>query len=180
MENNKIFLLSGILAFLLVLVKVNGNNYYVYFDTNGRSKIEAKQVKKGDKIDKPKNPKKEGYIFLEWKLDGKPYNFSNKITKDITLVASWKKEEIKNDKLINNNVVDDSEIEQNNLKVGDKVLIIGEYAISYDGELTGYNKAIGWEREILAIYDGEDYPYQVGNTEGTTGFFKILSLEKIN
>lgn len=63
-------------------------------------------------------------------------------------------------------------------KVGDKVKIIGTGNGSSDGSSnTAYG--IGWEREILKIYEGRAYPYQVGNSTGTTGFYKASSLQKL-
>lgn len=37
----------------------------------------------------PAVSKKEGYILEGWTLDGEPYDFSNPVTSDITLVANW-------------------------------------------------------------------------------------------
>ena len=66
----------------------------------------------------------------------------------------------------------------NGLKVGDKVKIVGTGNGASDGSSnTAYG--IGWEREILKIYEGRAYPYQVGNSIGTTGFYKASSLEKL-
>ena len=66
----------------------------------------------------------------------------------------------------------------NGLKVGDKVKIIGTGNGASDGSSnTAYG--IGWEREILKIYEGREYPYQVGNSSGTTGFYKASSLQKL-
>lgn len=66
----------------------------------------------------------------------------------------------------------------NGLKVGDKVKIVGTGNGASDGSSnTAYG--IGWEREILKIYEGRAYPYQVGNSTGTTGFYKASSLEKL-
>lgn len=63
------------------------------------------------------------------------------------------------------------------LKVGDKVKIIGTgKASSYGDNPTA--GGIGWNREILKIWDGRPYPYQVGNSTGTTGFYKESSLQK--
>ena len=64
------------------------------------------------------------------------------------------------------------------LHVGDKVKIIGTGNGASDGSSnTAYG--IGWTREILKIYSGRKFPYQVGNSTGTTGFYKESSLEKI-
>ena len=67
---------------------------------------------------------------------------------------------------------------KNELKVGDRVKIIGTGNGASDASSnTAYG--IGWEREILKIYDGREYPYQVGNSSGTTGFYKASSLQKL-
>ena len=64
------------------------------------------------------------------------------------------------------------------LHVGDKVKIVGTGDGSSDGSSnTAYG--IGWTREILKIYSGRKFPYQVGNSTGTTGFYPESSLEKI-
>ncbi len=63
------------------------------------------------------------------------------------------------------------------LKVGDKVKIIGTgNGSSYGTSNTAYG--IGWKRQILKIWNGRAYPYQVGNNTGTTGFYKAEALEK--
>ena len=66
-------------------------SYIVTFNSNGGSAVEKQIVKDGDKVSKPSNPTKKDYIFVEWQLNGKTYNFNSKITKDIELKAVWKK-----------------------------------------------------------------------------------------
>ena len=64
------------------------------------------------------------------------------------------------------------------LQVGDTVKIIGEgNGSSMGNSNTAYG--IGYIRQILDIYDGRPYPYQVGNNSGTTGFYKAEALEKM-
>ena len=64
------------------------------------------------------------------------------------------------------------------LHVGDKVKIVGTGNGASDGSSnTAYG--IGWTREILKIYSGRKFPYQVGNSTGTTGFYKKSSLQKL-
>ena len=65
--------------------------YTVTFDTDGGSSIEKKIVEENTVVAKPVNPKKEGYEFVEWVLDGKTYNFSTKVVTDIVLKAKWNK-----------------------------------------------------------------------------------------
>lgn len=49
------------------------------------------EVDKNKTISKPSDPTKEGYLFKGFELNGIPFNFETKITKNITLVATWKK-----------------------------------------------------------------------------------------
>ena len=64
------------------------------------------------------------------------------------------------------------------LNVGDSVEIIGTgNGSAYGGSNTAYG--IGWKRQILKIWNGKPYPYQVGNNTGTTGFYKKEALKKI-
>ncbi len=65
------------------------------------------------------------------------------------------------------------------LKVGDKVKIIGTGNGSSMGKAnTAYG--IGWTRQILKIWNGRPYPYQIGNSKGvTTGFYKASALKKL-
>ena len=66
----------------------------------------------------------------------------------------------------------------NELKVGDRVKITGTGNGSSMGTSnTAYG--IGWERQILKIWSGRPFPYQVGNSTGTTGFYKETSLQKM-
>lgn len=63
------------------------------------------------------------------------------------------------------------------LSVGDKVEIIGTgNGSSYGTSNTAYG--IGWTRQVLKIWDGRPFPYQVGNNSGTTGFYKAEALRK--
>lgn len=65
----------------------------------------------------------------------------------------------------------------NTLNVGDTVKIIGTgNGSSYGTSNTAYG--LGWTRQILKIWSGRAYPYQVGNSTGTTGFYKADALEK--
>lgn len=63
------------------------------------------------------------------------------------------------------------------LSVGDTVKIVGTgNGSSYGTSNTAYG--IGWTRQILRIWDGRPYPYQVGNNTGTTGFYKAEALQR--
>ena len=64
------------------------------------------------------------------------------------------------------------------LAVGDRVRIksYGNSSSYGDSSRSG---GIGWERQILKIHKGRKFPYQVGNSAGTTGFYQADALEKL-
>lgn len=64
------------------------------------------------------------------------------------------------------------------LNVGDTVKIIGKGNARADGT-GGVAGGTGWTRTIQKIYSGKPYPYQVGNSTGTTGFYPASSLQKL-
>lgn len=65
--------------------------YKITFDTDGGDKIESQEIEEGNIVIKPKEPKKEGYKFEYWELNGKKYDFKEKVEKDLELKAKWKK-----------------------------------------------------------------------------------------
>ena len=66
------------------------DKYTVIFDSNGGSSVSSQQVEKGTYVSKPTNPSKTGFTFVEWQLNGQPFDFTTIITSNITLVATWK------------------------------------------------------------------------------------------
>ena len=66
----------------------------------------------------------------------------------------------------------------NRLKIGDTVRIINTGNGSSNGD-SNIAYGIGWTRTILNIYEGRAFPYQVGDSTGTTGFYTETSLEKL-
>ena len=69
---------------------VHVNVYWVEFDVNGgKEKIDSQAVEEGKTATKPVDPTRDGYIFKEWQLNGKKYDFSSKIKKTIKLKAIW-------------------------------------------------------------------------------------------
>ncbi len=85
--------------------------YTVTFDSNGGSAVSSQTIDSGGKAVKPTAPTRSGYTFVEWRLNGKSYNFNTAVTKNITLVAKWKEVAISGDGLINNkyfNIIENS------------------------------------------------------------------------
>ena len=75
----------------ITLVATWTKNYTVTFNTDGGSNIAKKEVAKGSKVTKPSNPSKAGYTFTGWTLNGVAYDFNKAVSQDITLVATWYK-----------------------------------------------------------------------------------------
>ena len=67
----------------------DGTQVTVTFMVDGKI-YKKDQIKENTKATKPTNPTKSGYSFVEWQLDGVKYDFSRKVTKDITLTATFK------------------------------------------------------------------------------------------
>ena len=70
--------------------------YTVSFETNGGSKVASQHVTRNSVMKVPAAPTKDGYDFAGWYSDKElktKYDFSEKVTKSITLYAKW----IKND-----------------------------------------------------------------------------------
>lgn len=90
-------ILVAVSSFIIINNNIKSDKQYlVTFDSDGGTPIESVKVKKDSLVSKPNDPEKEGYIFLGWTENGKVYDFNTKITKDITLVASYeiKKENV--------------------------------------------------------------------------------------
>ena len=332
MKRNKLFLTAGLAAVIAIgifIYALNNSKFEVKFDTNGGNKIETVTVKKNERVEAPKDPKKKGYVFVEWQKNGKTYDFKKKVTENMTLKAKWlpeiyvtvtldsnggsdlepvqivsgsklSKDELEkptregytfagwligenkydfNKKITSNLTLTASWVEGENVeipdeeeeakkqaeeekkakeeakkaeeeekkaeeeakkaeeeakkaeeeakkaeekkakeeekkakeeakkaeeeakkadeskkaedkketststavtttfKVVDYVIITGEYAGSCDGENPGNTAAMDWDRQILAVYENQEYPYQVGNNFGITGYFKADSLK---
>ncbi len=71
------------------------NEYFtITFDSNGGTNVSEVVAYYHPilKDELPQNPTREGYIFKEWQLDGKKFDFNTTITKNITLVAVWEEQ----------------------------------------------------------------------------------------
>lgn len=130
----------------------------ISYVTDSSDNIDSVKILKGSSITNLPTVTKEGYEFIGWYLNEELYD-NRIINSDSTLVAHYK------------------EIEPV-YNVGDKVIIVGNYSSNAYGT-DSHDIAIGWEREILEIYEDLDNPYMVGNENGVTGFFKSESIKKI-
>ena len=83
-----------LIAILLLMSLSYNKTYVITFDSNGGSKVEVVKVKKGNMVEKPKDPTKTGYGFIGWMYNEKAFDFSTEINSDITLVAEWQEVKI--------------------------------------------------------------------------------------
>ena len=67
--------------------------FVVTFKDGEGNKLGEQLVKPNGTATAPTAPTRKGYTLVEWQLDGAKYDFSTLVTKDITLVAVWKKKE---------------------------------------------------------------------------------------
>ena len=84
------------LCFLIAFLISNNKTYTITFDSNGGTYVSSQKIKKNGYVSKPVNPTKVGYEFVEWQFNGKKYDFTLKVKKDITLKAIWQEEKKKN------------------------------------------------------------------------------------
>ncbi len=72
------------------------NNHYelpritIRFDTDGaEEEIESQTIPAGEYVSVPFEPKKPGYVFVHWAMNGERFDFSNPLFRSETLVAVW-------------------------------------------------------------------------------------------
>lgn len=65
--------------------------YTVAFDSNSGSPVEAQIVNENALATEPQIPTRDGYDFVRWQYNSRPFSFNTPITQDYTLKASWKK-----------------------------------------------------------------------------------------
>ena len=68
------------------------NKITVTFDTDGGTIIESQIIEKGQKVSKPLEPTKEGYVFKGWFVDSVEFDFDDILEEDITIKAKWEED----------------------------------------------------------------------------------------
>lgn len=82
----------ALFACLLTLTGCSKTEYTVKFDSNGGSAVASVTVADGSSVSKPTDPTYAGHTFEGWYVnldDTKPYDFSSKVTGNMTLKAKW-------------------------------------------------------------------------------------------
>ena len=69
--------------------EIIAKNYTVEFDTDGGNSIPNQTVKEGDKVTKPTDPTKGGYIFDGWVYNNQTYDFNTPVKENIKITARY-------------------------------------------------------------------------------------------
>ena len=137
--------------------------FTVTFDSDGGSKVSEKIVVEGTKLTKPTDPTKSGYTFDGWMLDGKVYNFSEVVTKDLKLKAKWEEDALQYTVSFNSNggsFVSSQKVKEN-----------GTAKVPTNPERSGY-------RFIRWIYNNTGYDFNTPVTKDITLFAEWQALEQ--
>ncbi len=91
-------MIIGIIAAVAIVALIGGillfkgceaKEYKVTFNQNNGQDSIIVNVKEGETVERPKDPVREGYTFLGWYLNNQKFDFSTKITEDLTLEAKY-------------------------------------------------------------------------------------------
>ena len=96
MKKRDVIILIMILLFIIAItfsIFYYKNKVYVSFETGTDENILTQYVKKGKTITEPIAPSKDGYIFIEWQLNGERYDFNTPVNTNFSLTAKWIKKE---------------------------------------------------------------------------------------
>ncbi|MGN1398569.1 MAG: InlB B-repeat-containing protein [Erysipelotrichaceae bacterium] len=100
MSKKKKLIIGGVIAVILIVLALvlfilpsKDKTYTVSFDTDGGTEIASLTVSENSQLVLPQDPVKEGYVFVEWQLDGVKVSNGFIVTKDITLKAIYQSEE---------------------------------------------------------------------------------------
>ena len=141
--------------------KVVTNTYKINFNSNGGTEVTEQTIKDGSNASKPVDPTREGYVFVEWLLDDKSYDFSKPVNKEITLVAKWLENKDGDLIVVQYDTDGGTTIKNSIVKKGDKVelpqkptkkgYVFVEWQI--DGEKYDNSSTITSDTKITAIWE---------------------------
>lgn len=130
--------------------------YEVTFDSNGGTKIDSQLVVEGETASIPVDPKKEGHSFLYWSYNNKEFDFTTKITEDITLLAKYEINEYVITFNSNGGSSVDGQIVKYNTKIGkpdDPTKTGYEFLYwMYDNKEYDFNTLVTKNMELVAVW----------------------------
>ena len=74
---------------IVLLAKFKKDRVVINYELDGGTGLVQVEIDRGTIPEKPENPSKFGYDFLNWTLDGQAYNFDFPINDDVTIKAVY-------------------------------------------------------------------------------------------
>ena len=97
-SNKKKYIVGIVIVFVIVLIilllLLRHEKLEIEFEVDGEL-YQTQKLNKGDKLVDIKEPKKEGYTFDGWYLNGKEFDFNTKISEGMVLEARFTKNKYK-------------------------------------------------------------------------------------
>ena len=123
----------------------------VEFDSNGGSAVADQIVVDGETAVRPANPTRSGYDFDGWELNGQNFDFSTPVTSDITLVADWDRDKVRQPSSSNNDKDETTIIEDPDVPLG---LNTGDHFQYIVGDTNGLVRPLAkiTRAEVAAIF----------------------------
>jgi uncharacterized repeat protein (TIGR02543 family) len=141
---------------------INGNlgnhTYYdVTFNSDGGTMVDAVQIRRGQKITKPNNPTKQGYIFDGWFVDDDKWIFSvYTVTENIELTAKWSVPQYDASDIYEQaaaSVVEIFTFDDQNIPLN----YGSGFFINHEGTLVTNYHVINRASKVVIEYDGDEY-----------------------
>ena len=165
--------------------------YTVKFDSNGGTSVATQRVDEGNRATEPRDPRRSGYTFLGWYLNGRKFSFNTRIYEDITFEAKWEKDEVKyntyckieNDTYYSVSYVSDNKDTWNyswNVRFYnlDNVKNLRVTEVGHLTTLSMYNKVYNVQYDKGMVMVGGDDRYSVAVTSGS--MLRTYSLKSSN
>lgn len=179
--NKKSIFIVGMIVLLPVLIVIclfafrekPKITYTITFDSGGGSLISQQVVEEGDMVIRPSNPIRNGYVFIDWLLDGQSYNFNSVVDRDITLKANWRAVLTVKNYVVTFNTDGGNNISKQIIVDGKKVLEPSvpekkDYTFlhwSLDGEKFDFNTIIDKDIELVAVWEKKQTSNTTNNTK---------------
>lgn len=143
---------------IVLLAKFKKDRVVINYELDGGTGLVQVEIDRGTIPEKPENPSKFGYDFLNWTLDGQAYNFDFPINDDVTIKAVYAPTEYVKvtfdtdggNKLQNQMIAKNTTLKT--LPTPEKVGYTFKYW-SYDNQEFQINQKIDKDITLIAIYE---------------------------
>ncbi len=81
----------GVLLVILIIIGYFFflRTYTVIFDSQSTNNYATQTIRVGERVTKPGDPARVGYLFLGWYNGDEKYDFTQPVKENLTLVAKW-------------------------------------------------------------------------------------------